>query len=88
METIRLGLVSDPPDIPLYVELGKDKEGLTLYRCCRGTNSVEGGVHHNLRARFRPFGASPRLAGALLKDYVLHHNLVVSRQLFIYHVFL
>ncbi|KAG2193648.1 hypothetical protein INT47_011669 [Mucor saturninus] len=42
---VKDGHVSDPPDLSLYHVRGKDRDGLTLYRCVRGTNSLEGGVH-------------------------------------------
>lgn len=76
---IKLGLLSDPPGIPLYFRKATDsKTHLPLYRCCRGSNSVEGGVHQNIRRRLPISGVSPRHAATRLKDYVLLHNLVVS----------
>ncbi|CDO73771.1 hypothetical protein BN946_scf185015.g99 [Trametes cinnabarina] len=75
LENIRLGYYSDPPDLALYFKIGEDKYGLTLYRCCRGTNDVEGGVHQNLIRRFTSFNISPRHAVNSLLDYVFTHNL-------------
>jgi hypothetical protein len=43
----------------------------------RGTNSVEGGVHHSGRRRLPIAGASARHASTRLCDFVLMHNLVV-----------
>jgi len=74
LENIRLGHFSDPPNVQLYYEVGKDKDGLTIFRCCRGTNDVEGGVHQNLIRRFTSFNVSPRHAVNLLLDYVTCHN--------------
>ncbi|KAF5382657.1 hypothetical protein D9615_003030 [Tricholomella constricta] len=37
-----LGLLSDPPGFSLYRKIGTDPDGLTVYRCLRGTNSIEG----------------------------------------------
>lgn len=72
------GYVSDPPGIELYVAIGTDMHGLMLYRCLRGTNSVEGGVHQNIIRMFQSFNASPQLAVGLLTEYVLRHNLTVT----------
>ncbi|OAD04865.1 hypothetical protein MUCCIDRAFT_161576 [Mucor lusitanicus CBS 277.49] len=65
LKTVQLGHVSDPP--------GGFR--LTLYRCIRGTNSLEGGVHQNLIRKFGSFGAGPELANAMLTEYRLRHNL-------------
>lgn len=78
LKTIHLGHVSDPPGIPFYFSQGKDKDGLTVYRCSHGTNSLEGGIHQNIIRKFGSFGASPELADAVLADYRLHHNIDVS----------
>lgn len=77
-ESIKLGYYSDPPGITLYYRVGKDRSGLSLYRCVRGTNGVEGGIHQNIIRFFGPFNASPQLAVCLLRDYVLIHNYRVS----------
>ena len=53
----------------------KDKFCLTLYRCVRGTNSLQGGVHQNLIRKFGSFGAGPELANAMLTEYRLRHNI-------------
>jgi hypothetical protein len=78
LENIRLGYYSDPPGVALYTAQGKDMDGLTLYKCLRGTNHVEGGVHQNIAKRFGSYNASPRFAVNLLRDYCLTHNLRVS----------
>ncbi|KAI0704374.1 hypothetical protein BC835DRAFT_1317043 [Cytidiella melzeri] len=78
LENIRMGLYSDPPDISLYTVRGQDKDGLTVYRCMRGTNSVEGGIHQNIIRYFGAFNASPRLSVNLIRDYCLMHNLRVG----------
>ncbi|KAM5545887.1 hypothetical protein V8D89_000013 [Ganoderma adspersum] len=62
LENIRLGYYSDPPGVQLYYEVGEDHHGLKVYRCCRGTNSVEGGVHQSLIHRFTSFNVSARFA--------------------------
>ncbi|KAF8174192.1 hypothetical protein K438DRAFT_1771787 [Mycena galopus ATCC 62051] len=50
LELIAKGYLSDPPGIPLYVELGTDKWGFTLFRNRRGTPFAEGDfiARHNL----------------------------------------
>ena len=42
LKLIKEGWVSDPPDVQLYFDIGVDEQGLRIYRCVRGTNSVEG----------------------------------------------
>ncbi|KAI9473378.1 hypothetical protein BDB00DRAFT_879759 [Zychaea mexicana] len=74
LKTIHQGHLSDPPGIPLYFIAGMDKEGLILYRCSRGTNSLEGGIHQNLICSFGLFGASVELIEPALVDYRLRHN--------------
>jgi hypothetical protein len=47
LKSIQAGLLSDPPGIPLYFQMGVDKKhgNLPIYQCARGTNNAEGGVH-------------------------------------------
>ena len=78
MENVKMGYYSDPPGIKFYTFVRKDKNGLSIYRCSRGTNNVEGGIHQNIIRRFGSFNASPRLAVNLLRDYCLSHNLKVQ----------
>lgn len=78
LDLIQNGYLSDPPSIPLYTVKGLDKKtGLSIYRCARGTNGTEGGVHKHIRARLPKCGASIRHVNACLHDFVLHHNLTV-----------
>ncbi|KAI3636130.1 hypothetical protein MIR68_005482 [Amoeboaphelidium protococcarum] len=65
------GCLSDPQGISLYYEKGKDKDGLTLYRCIRGSSSVEGAVHQKLAMKLQPWNAGPKyadLAAAVLRN--------------------
>lgn len=78
LENIRRGFYSDPPGIPLYFTQGRDKYGLLRYKCHRGTNTIEGGVHQNIIRWFGKFNAAPDFAVELLRDYVLYHNLKVG----------
>jgi hypothetical protein len=77
LELVQKGFLSDPPGIALYYQLGVDKFFLILYRCIRGTNWTEGGVHTHLRSRLPTSGASVRHANASLKDFIARHNLLV-----------
>ncbi|TFY78505.1 hypothetical protein EWM64_g5507 [Hericium alpestre] len=74
LENLQKGYYSDPPDIPMYMTRGKDANSLTLYRCVRGTNNVEGGIHQNLAKHIGSYNTSPRFARNLLHDYCYHHN--------------
>ncbi|KAJ7205539.1 hypothetical protein GGX14DRAFT_568874 [Mycena pura] len=80
LELVRNGYVSDVPGVVLYYLLGFDAKagGLPIYRCIRGTNMVEGGVHTHLRAKLPSRGASVRHMVACLLDFVLRHNLTVG----------
>ncbi|KAI7893695.1 uncharacterized protein EV154DRAFT_581873 [Mucor mucedo] len=78
LEAIRLGHVSDPPGVSWYYRMSKDQNGLQVYRCVRGTNSVEGGVHQNIIRKFSSFNASPALTDCVLADYRLRHNITVG----------
>jgi len=77
LDTARRGFVSDPPGIPLYYRMGTDRDGLTVYRTIRGTNSVEGGVHMAVRRVFGSLQASPELAECLLLNWMLRRNKTV-----------
>ena len=78
LENIRRGYYSDPPNVKLYFTRGRDKYGLMRYKCCRGTNSIEGGIHQNIIRWFGAFNAGPEFAVELLRDYCLYHNLKVT----------
>lgn len=79
LELIRQGFLSDPPGIPLYTVIGTDSKAahLPVYRCSRGTNFTEGGVHTQLLARLPTSGTSVRHLNACFSDFVLVHNLRV-----------
>ncbi|KAF7720604.1 hypothetical protein EC973_007053, partial [Apophysomyces ossiformis] len=78
LEAIRLGHVSDPSGYSLYFKIGHDENQLPLYRCSRGTNTLEGGVHQNIIRKFMSFGAGPHLTDSVLADYRLRHNIDVG----------
>jgi hypothetical protein len=79
LENIQQGYYSDPPGFQLYSTRGEDTDGLTLYRCVRGTNNVEGGVHRNIIKRFGSYNASARFSTNLLRDYNVCRNLKVCQ---------
>ncbi|KAG6808759.1 hypothetical protein H0H92_002998 [Tricholoma furcatifolium] len=80
LELVLHGYVSDPPSVSLYYIIGLDKraDGLPIYRCIRGTNLVEGGVHTHLRKMLPSCGASVRHMVNCLLDFILRHNLLVG----------
>lgn len=78
LDTAKQGFLSDPPGIPLYYIMGVDRDGLTLYRTIRGTNSVEGGVHMTIRRVFGSLQASPELAESILLNWILRRNKLVG----------
>jgi hypothetical protein len=68
------GYLSDPPGESLYYKISVDHFGLSLYRCIRGTNSVEGGVHQKIRRWFGAFNASPEFGDCVLVEFRTRHN--------------
>ncbi|KAJ7444452.1 hypothetical protein FB451DRAFT_1189544 [Mycena latifolia] len=74
LTTVQKGYLSDPAGISLYYLMGKDRDGLNLYRTVRGTNSVEGGFHMAVRRIFGSLRASPELAECLLINWILRRN--------------
>ena len=70
----RLGFLSDLVGVSLYYRMGIDKDGLTIYRTIRGTNSVEGGVHMTIRRVFGSLLASPEFAECILVNWILRWN--------------
>ena len=84
LKAIHAGLLSDPPGIPLYFQMGVDKKhgNLPIYRCARGTNNAEGGVHLSGRRHLPISGVSTQHASTRLRDFVLMHNLVVCGHIY------
>ncbi|KAI7853847.1 hypothetical protein BDC45DRAFT_569823 [Circinella umbellata] len=63
IEAIYEGQISDHSDVPLYYKIGFNKKaGLPIYRCCRGTNSLKGGVHQNIIRAIGSNGAASHAA--------------------------
>lgn len=80
LHDVRKGWISDPVGIPLYNIRFTDKNGLPVYHCIRGTNSVEGAVHNPIRRNFASLNASVELADSLIADFRHRHNLDVGTQ--------
>ena len=74
LHDVRNGWLSDPGSISVYIKEGMDKDGLQLYHCICGTNSVEGAIHNPIRRSFASLNASPELADALIADFRHRHN--------------
>eukprot|EP00956_Cyclotella_meneghiniana_P031801 scaffold84980_cov33-Cyclotella_meneghiniana.AAC.2 len=64
LKHIRRNCLSDIPFVSYYYPVGEDKDGLTLYKCIRGTSALEG-LHQKLRQLVRGFSSSPRFMKAL-----------------------
>lgn len=64
----QMGLVSDPPGAQLYFLMGKDRDGLNMYRTIRGTSDIEGGLHMEVQRTFGSLQASPELTDSLLRN--------------------
>lgn len=78
LEHLQNEYYSDPPDVPLFYENGTDRNGLKLYRCCHGTNDVEGGIHQNLIHYFKSFNVSLHCTINMILAYCVWHNMQVS----------
>lgn len=74
------GCLSDPQNVPLYYEKGRDKDGLTLWRCVRGTSDVEGAVHQKISYKFRAWNAGPEYADSALAILRDRHNVRASQR--------
>lgn len=48
LKHIRKNCISDIPFVSYYTTYGKDRDGLALYKCLRGTDALEG-LHQKLR---------------------------------------
>src|SRR6266566_580904 len=74
LTVIGKGYLSDPQSLSMYQAQRRDKHGLMVYRCVRGTNSLEGGIHQNVIRRFGAYNASPEFACNLMTEYRTRHN--------------
>ncbi|KAJ7119377.1 hypothetical protein C8R46DRAFT_1364814 [Mycena filopes] len=74
LDDVGRGWVTDPPGVAVFNRLRTDKNGLSIWHCIRGTNSLEGGVHMPIRSRFGSLGASVELTVALVSDFCYRKN--------------
>ena len=72
-------MMSDPPGIPLYYDMGVDKDGLCCHCTVQETNSVEGNIHMPLQRMFESLHASP-LHGYQQDHYVILVSLLTVPQ--------
>jgi hypothetical protein len=70
---IKQGWVSDPPGVQLYEDKYRDKLGLMVRCCWRGTNFLEGGLHRNVHKNASGYNMGPRLSVCFLDDYHGRH---------------
>jgi len=75
LEDISKGYVSDPPDKNYYFykldkngDIARDRRGLFLYTCTRGTNAVEN-VHKQLVTIFKNWSCGVELTDCLLMNF-------------------
>ena len=72
---IKTGCISDSPAISLYFVKGKDKlTGVTLYRCARGTNDLEG-FHKHMLCSLIEWCVGAGLGSNLLLELIYRWNL-------------
>jgi len=70
------GWLSDPPGVGMYVLRRRDRNGLPLWLCCRGTNSNEGSVHQKLVKTFLSMkGASAEIIHYVLLEWFHRTNI-------------
>jgi hypothetical protein len=70
---IKKDCLSDMPGVSYYIRLGEDSNGIPLYKCIRGTSALEG-FHQKIQKALRGFSSSPRLAIAILHEFIYRWN--------------
>jgi hypothetical protein len=73
LKHIRRNCLSDIPGLSYYIQIGTDKLGIPLLKCCRGTSALEG-LHQKLKHLIRGYANSPRYARALVFEFVYRWN--------------
>jgi hypothetical protein len=71
------GCLSDPPGVTLYFKLAMDSDGLPLFKCLRGTNSVEN-LHQHLLIQLGQWNVGPELGNVLLLEKFTRHSIDVA----------
>eukprot|EP00951_Prasinocladus_malaysianus_P003505 scaffold24665_cov44-Prasinocladus_malaysianus.AAC.1 len=74
---VTAGCLSDPPDIPLYIEVYIDGATEPVLMCFRGTSPLEG-YHLHVRKVLSGYNYSPRLALDILRDFNFRWNATMS----------
>jgi hypothetical protein len=74
MTHVRNGCLSDVPGESLYFKHGQDSNGLNLFRCIRGSNCLEGGLHKNLSKKVSCVGASLKYADLFINYFIYRYN--------------
>ena len=73
LESVKTGRISDFQGLEMYHPLHKDKYGLMVFQCKRGTNSVEN-LHQKIIRMFGNATMCPQLADAALAEHREAHN--------------
>ena len=73
LKHIRRNCLSDIPGVSYYIQVGKDRLGIPLYKCIRGTSALEG-FHQKLRTLVRGYSNSPRFVRALMHEFIYRWN--------------
>lgn len=71
--------LSDPPGIPLYYAVGRDKNDLTLYRCVRGTSDTES-FHQLLSRTVQCWNGGPELIECIVMIIRHRYNVRASER--------
>ena len=77
---IKRGCLSDIPGVAYYIRIGKDKDGLPIYRCMRGTSALEG-FHRKMVKLLTGYTNDPLLALQLLSELCNRNNIRTSVKL-------
>ena len=79
LQAIADGHVSDPPGVCHFIfRLARINIIFHLFRCSRGTNSVEGGNPPKYNSKVRIFWCEPSLTDSVMANYRLRHNVDVN----------
>ncbi|KAJ3280443.1 hypothetical protein HDU79_011705 [Rhizoclosmatium sp. JEL0117] len=70
---IKQGYVGDPPGVQLYENKYRDRLGLMVRTCARGTPFLEGGVHRHVHKASAGYNWGARLSICFLEDYHGRH---------------
>jgi hypothetical protein len=73
------GCLSDPPDIQLYFKTKIDQHKLQVYRCIRGTSSLEE-FHQKLMLKIQMWNASPIHVHDVLANFRHRYNIRASER--------